>query len=237
MYSLFKNRFGVPGVIAVIALVFAMIGGAYAASGGGSEGNAAASAVKKGPRGPRGPRGPQGPAGPQGSQGPVGPAGAPGLKGAAGATGPTGATGAKGLNGSAGPKGATGATGAPGAEGSPWTAGGTLPSGATEVGMWVTPPVTEEGIVFVPLGVSIPLGEPVPNKIENLHYLLPGEENPNCPGTPTDPKAKTGHLCVYAEESENAEKLGILSIHAGGLIAMSVAAGGRARGTFALSAP
>jgi uncharacterized protein YneF (UPF0154 family) len=31
MLSLFRNRLGVPGLLAVIALVFAMAGGAYAA--------------------------------------------------------------------------------------------------------------------------------------------------------------------------------------------------------------
>ena len=33
MLSMLQNRFGVPGVIAVIALVFAMVGGALAAGG------------------------------------------------------------------------------------------------------------------------------------------------------------------------------------------------------------
>jgi hypothetical protein len=34
MFSMFRERFGIAGVISVIALVFAMVGGAFAAGGG-----------------------------------------------------------------------------------------------------------------------------------------------------------------------------------------------------------
>jgi hypothetical protein len=51
MFSTLRNRFGIPGVISVIALVFAMLGGAYAANNSSGGGKATASAkVKKGPR-------------------------------------------------------------------------------------------------------------------------------------------------------------------------------------------
>src|SRR3954453_7338957 len=53
MLSPLRNRFGIPGVISVIALVFAMFGGAYAATNGGDGAKATASA-KQGPPGPRG---------------------------------------------------------------------------------------------------------------------------------------------------------------------------------------
>src|SRR5258706_13999527 len=67
MFSPLSNRFGIPGVISVIALVFAMLGGAYAASNNSGGGKASASAkAKKGPRGPKGATGPAGPAGPSG---------------------------------------------------------------------------------------------------------------------------------------------------------------------------
>src|ERR1700729_4312957 len=85
MFSTLRTRFGIPGSISVIALVFAMFGGAYAASNSASGGKATASAkAKKGPRGPKGATGPAGPAGPQG---PAGPAGAQGPAGAAGKDG------------------------------------------------------------------------------------------------------------------------------------------------------
>jgi hypothetical protein len=159
MLSPLRNRFGIPGAISVIALVFAMLGGAYAASNDGGKATASAKA-KRGPRGPRGPQGPAGPAGPQG------PAGAKGDNGAAGANGKDGANGINGTNGAAGATGEDGksVTSSPvplgeptcdeqggaeyeveggeatlicnGKEGSPWTAAGTLPPGATESGVW-----------------------------------------------------------------------------------------------------
>ncbi|HKB50891.1 MAG TPA: hypothetical protein VKC63_05620, partial [Solirubrobacterales bacterium] len=66
MLSPLRNRFGIPGVISVIALVFAMLGGAYAASDNGSGKATASAKAKAGPRGPRGKTGPAGPAGPAG---------------------------------------------------------------------------------------------------------------------------------------------------------------------------
>jgi hypothetical protein len=105
MFSPLRNRFGIPGVISVIALVFAMFGGAYAASND-SGGKATASAkAKKGPRGPRGATGPAGPAGPVGPAGPAGPAGAKGDTGAAGANGTNGKDGAPGTPGTPGAPG------------------------------------------------------------------------------------------------------------------------------------
>jgi hypothetical protein len=93
-----RNRFGIPGVISVIALVFAMIGGAYAASNSASGGGKATASAKakKGPRGPKGPKGDTGPAGP------AGPAGAKGDTGAAGANGKDGAPGTPGTPGTPG---------------------------------------------------------------------------------------------------------------------------------------
>ncbi len=43
MFSTLRTRFGIPGVISVIALVFAMFGGAYAASNSSGGGKATAS--------------------------------------------------------------------------------------------------------------------------------------------------------------------------------------------------
>jgi Collagen triple helix repeat (20 copies) len=111
MLSPLRNRFGIPGVISVIALVFAMLGGAYAATRSDS-GKATASAKAK--RGPRGPKGPAGPAGPAGPVGPVGPAGA---QGAAGADGKEGPQGKQGIQGVPGTPGSPGAPGAPGDDG------------------------------------------------------------------------------------------------------------------------
>lgn len=81
MFTVFRSKFGIPGVISMMALVFAMIGGAYAAS---SDGGGEATASAKGKRGKPGKTGKTGPTGATGAAGPQGPAGA---KGDAGANG------------------------------------------------------------------------------------------------------------------------------------------------------
>lgn len=99
MFSLLRNRLGIPGLISVIALVFAMSGGAFAAK---DALDGASSSAKKqnnaGKRGPKGPRGKPGPAGPAGPQGPAGAAGAKGDKGDTGAQGGSGAPGSPGTS-------------------------------------------------------------------------------------------------------------------------------------------
>ncbi len=116
MFCTIKRHLTPGTVMAFVALVFAVTGGAFAASnnGGGSRAKATASAsrlargrdasdqtpavaakskakVKTGPRGPAGPRGVTGATGATGASGATGPAGATGPTGAAGATGATGA--------------------------------------------------------------------------------------------------------------------------------------------------
>jgi Collagen triple helix repeat (20 copies) len=152
MLSPLRNRFGIPGVISVIALVFAMLGGAYAANNSGGGKATASAKAKRGPKGPKGatgPTGPQGPAGPQGAPGAKGDPGANGAAGAVGPTGPTGPTGAKGATGATGPTGATGFSG--------FTE--TLPSGKTETGTWtVSFPEVKGFFEFqVPISFPIPL--------------------------------------------------------------------------------
>lgn len=275
MFSRLRNRFGIPGVISVFALVFAMFGGAYAANDAGTDGSkASASAkVKKGPRGPRGPRGPQGPIGPQGPQGPQGAPGAngldgaPGLNGKTGATGPTGPAGADGATGATGADGATGATGSDGAtgadgatgttgadgatgatgpEGSPWTAGGTLPSGKTVVGAWsvqnpaagTTRTVTFSSVLRLPAGQSS----------TKIVFIPVGGSDANCDdgegaaASGVNPEADPGYLCVFAAfntspASTVATKLA--TGNSGGLIVFSIPAesSGGLFGAYAITAP
>jgi collagen triple helix repeat protein len=176
MLSPLRNRFGIPGVISVIALVFAMLGGAYAASNSGS-GDSKASASAKAKKGPRGPRGPRGAAGPAGLTGPQGAAGAKGADGAAGLDGLDGEDGKDGKNGTNGVNGVNvantefsgvegpcseggsklvgsattyacnGEKGVQGDEGNPWTDLGTLPPGETETGAWAMGPVPKVSCV------------------------------------------------------------------------------------------
>lgn len=115
MISLVRNRLGIPGLISVIALVFAMFGGAYAASGGPFAGDSAKrKGNKKRNAGLNGKQKRQVRnianrfAGERGPAGPVGPPGIPGLPGAAGADGQPGEPGEDGEEGEEGPPGANG---------------------------------------------------------------------------------------------------------------------------------
>lgn len=119
-------------IVAIVAMVFATTGSAFAArslltgkdiqDGTITKADLAPSAVssakgKRGPRGARGPRGEQGEQGPQGLIGPRGERGATGATGPQGPVGPpgtTGATGPKGDQGDQGDQGQVGNDGAPG---------------------------------------------------------------------------------------------------------------------------
>jgi hypothetical protein len=160
MFSKLHSRFGTAGlVVAIVALVAAVAGTALAASGAltSKQKKEVEKIAKKfaGKQGPAGAAGPAGSAGPAGAAGPAGSAGPTGAKGDTGATGAAGKDGTNGTNGksvtvtSIAPGGAkcegrAGAevkqegagAGTPVCEGSPWTAGGTLPSGKTETGSW-----------------------------------------------------------------------------------------------------
>jgi hypothetical protein len=209
MFSILRNRFGVPGVIAVIALVFAMIGGAYAASSGKRQSKKSSAGltakqkkeVQKIAKGFQG----TGPAGPQG------PAGANGKDGAAGAAGPKGDTGATGA------EGAKGATGATGLEGSPWTDGGTLPAKSTETGSWYAITSTEGAPgVFVgrtPVSFAIPLDPSLTVNVVQVEPTGPvpltcdDAANPGDPGpdgvvaSAKHPEADPGNLCIFVTEN------------------------------------
>jgi hypothetical protein len=221
-----RNRFGIPGVISVIALVFAMLGGAYAASQNGTGKATASAKAKKGPRGPKGATGPAGPAGAQGpagangkdgSNGTNGSNGAAGATGPAGPTGPAGATGATGATGTAGAKGATGATGATGEAGETGFTE-TLPEGMTETGAWSYGATSTPGEIQVTASFAIPLAAPLgagkahyiyrPNQVSPLKELVLGEdaeenliieevEPEACHGTAEEPTADPGNFCMY----------------------------------------
>ena len=106
-----------PGTaIALIALVFALTGGAFAATGGGSDNHSGglsasshagvlASVAKSKAKAKTGPRGPAGPAGKNGANGANGAAGAQGPQGPAGTNGTNGEKGEKGEKGPEGPAG------------------------------------------------------------------------------------------------------------------------------------
>ncbi len=212
MFQAIRKQITPAMVLAFVALVFAVTGGAFAATGGGSPSHATLTAsaakskakTKAGPRGPAGPRGATGAAGPAGTIGPAGPAG------------PTGATGPAG-SGSAGPQGAQGLQGEKGAEGPEGPEGKsgftkTLPPGETETGTWSirVSDVGAGGHIFAPISFAIPL----PAASSKVFYFTPKEteeiekgveeQASKCTGTLEDPKAPAGVLCVFtADETLN----------------------------------
>jgi hypothetical protein len=206
MFSLVTNRLGIPGLIACVALFFAVGGAAWAAKKyvitSTSQIKPSVLAQLKGKRGP---------AGPAGAAGTNGKDGAPGKDGVAGKDGAPGAPGAPGASVTntllppgnpncpeGGAEFKVGA-GAPtracnGAEGSPWTAGGTLPSEATETGAW-SGAFNEGDKAFLPISFTVPLAEPTTAVlVTDLEADTPG-----CPGLDEHglPSADPGFTCVY----------------------------------------
>jgi len=212
MFNMISRRLTYANITATLALLFAMSGGAYAASKflitSTKQISPKVQAALKGKAGPAGKVGATGPAGPGGPAGPAGPAGAPGV----GKEGPAG-------------QGVEGKEGKEGKEGSPWTAGGTLPSGKSETGTWgYTGAANENEKKYVSISFPIPLktapavgSEPVSllsKATWHQNYIgLEGgegeakEANPfpsGCkgtaakPATARNPVAQPGNLCVYA---------------------------------------
>jgi hypothetical protein len=208
MFSGLRSRFTYANVVATIAMVFAMTGGAYAASKflitSPKQIKPSVLSSLKGKAGPAGANGAQGPAGPAGPQGPAGGLGPQGPVGAKGETGPEGKTGATGKAGAAGPEGVCS------------KAGCTLPSGTTETGLWSFEEAgTGTSQAIVPISFPIPLSAPLTGfEVVNghavgghAHYInsegkeINDEEEPvestACKGTVAEPSATPGNLCVY----------------------------------------
>jgi hypothetical protein len=215
----FRDRLGANGpglTVAVIALIFALAGGAFAASGGLSgkqkketEKIAKKFAGKPGPAGKAGANGATGPAGSQGSPGAKGDKGDAGLQGPPGKSVEVKAIAAGGSeceerNGAlVKEKGAS--TGVEVCEGSPWTAGGTLPSGATETGTFSVQGSIEnksekEHGLFTTISFPIPLSLPLDADHVKLVVGLPGPECQTSAGdfgNAEEPVAQPGYLCVF----------------------------------------
>jgi Collagen triple helix repeat (20 copies) len=205
MSALLRNRFGVPGVIAVLALVFAMAGGAYAAK---KYVITSTSQIK--------------PSVLKTLQKP-GPAGVPGAKGDPGAAGAKGDAGARGANGDPGAPGTAGTAGKPG---SPWVVG-TAPEGAELKGTWSVPyyeAAAASEPVFASISTGVPIGRnAIKWKVVNdpgFSWADPPASEPFldelteelCPGSASNPTVNTestdfpapeGVLCVYVGSSTN----------------------------------
>ena len=231
MFSRLHQHFGTAGMIlAIMALVVALAGGAYAASNAGSGDAAASAKAKKGPRGPKGPKGDTGAQGPEGKQGQAGANGKDGTNGTNGDKGANGTSvtstefatseeghctegGSKFVVGAGKTYACNGVKGDQGDPGDPWTAGGTLPEDATETGMWaVTGKYAENAAVAAPISFPIPLSAADVATLNascgffecgDVVILAVGEGNTtNCPGTAGAPKAASGKLCIYPTKLE-----------------------------------
>jgi hypothetical protein len=217
-----RKHFTYANVMLTLALVFAMTGGAYAANKylitstkQISPKVLKALAGKPGARGPAGTQGPAGPAGPAGAKGETGPGG---KEGPAGKEGPSGvsvtAKEVKTSETTCGKQGGssftTGSTttlacnGKEGKQGEPWTAGGTLPKGKTEKGVWSAPIIentyAKAKVGYGSISFVIPLA--TAPKIDFIAEGEAGKEDAaECSGTPEEPKAAEGFLCVYTVEA------------------------------------
>lgn len=209
MLSALRKRITPSTLIATLALLFAMSGGAYAAS------KFLITSTKQ--ISPKVLKSLKGANGKNGAAGPAGTAGAAGAA-TAGAGGPQGPAGPGGAAGAKGETGAPGAPGAKGTTGSPWTAGGTLPSKATETGTWAFGPLPAGTNQIAVASFPIPLSKSLdgshvhlinPAGMEVLFGEPPTEVTPTQCGSPVgtvaEPKAEPGNLCVYIVSLSEAE--------------------------------
>jgi hypothetical protein len=226
MFSSIRRRFTYANVTVTLALVFAMSGGAYAAKH-----YLIGSTKQISPNVLKALQGKRGPAGKDGVQGPAGPAGVRGENGAGGPEGKAGAPGKDGVSvtskeltskdAACGKEGGSEfiaaegkkTTACNGKAGSPWTAGGTLPKGATETGEWAISQFVSTGgaeIVVAPISFSVPLAKALASA--QVHFIKPKEEPlpTGCSGNFEKPEAASGNLCVFASVIGGAYKgLGI----------------------------
>jgi hypothetical protein len=200
--------FGKAGLtVAVFALVLAMVGGAYAAGGLTKSQEKQVTKIAKKYAGKPGATGPAGPAGTNGTNGKDGANGTNGIPGANGKSVVTGTATTGECSGSNPTGGITVEVEGSGVkkkvcngkEGSPWTAGGTLPSEATETGLFFANN-HDAGFLFEPISFPIPLAAPLTE--EHLFYVTGSEVTggtapSQCPGTIEAPTALAGNLCVY----------------------------------------
>ena len=227
MYSRIREQFSTTALIlSIIALVFAISGGAYAAS----QAESSKTKVVKGPRGKTGktgkpgapgPAGPAGAKGDAGAQGPTGPQGAPGKDGNSAVVTPIGAEEGK-CDERAGAEVSVKATagavevceGEKGATGSPWPAGGTLPAGSTEAGGWAINATEASALfdqfVFAPISFTIPLAAEL--DATHVHFQDEAGFATTCPGNAENPGALSGHLCVFNGFTQNLTFAGITSL-------------------------
>ncbi len=209
MLKSLRTRVNTTTAIAVVALVFAMTGGAYAA------GHYLITSTKqispkvlkqlRGQAGSAGSAGLAGKEGPQGKEGALGKEGVPGKEGKVGADGINGTNG----EGVTATKVETSSANCKKQGGSEFTVGSTttfacngqsgftktLPKGETEKGTWGYS-FNSDVIQMVSISFPIPLAAELDEK--HVHYIAAEQAvTAECPGSATEPEAAAGNLCVY----------------------------------------
>jgi hypothetical protein len=218
MFSKIRSRIGYTNLALTLALVFAMSGGALAASK-----YLITSTKQISPKVLKALKGKTGSAGAKGETGPAGKDGATGKEGPAGKEGTAGKDGLAGKDGKDGKEGK---------EGSPWTVGGVLPEGRSEKGVWAVAGTASEAqeTSAAPISFTIPLATaPTPHFIgeeegegESKELKpFPGgcKGTAESPANVTNPVAQPGNLCVYAHQVFNAKLylgVGFLNVEVGG---------------------
>lgn len=186
-----NEPFGKAGLtVAILALVFAMVGGAWAAGGLNPKQKKEVTKIAKKYAGK------PGVPGANGTNGTNGTAGAKGDKGEKGDTGNNGTsvTGTPILTSSAtcNHQGGTAYTSASGTEnvcngkeGEPWTPNNTLPNEATETGAWTfSDHFSTESVLLIPISFPIQLGEEL--GASHVHFLGPEAAHTTANGNLTE---------------------------------------------------
>lgn len=203
MFSRMHSKLGTAGlIVAVVALVAALTGAAFAAGGlTKQQENQVTKIAKKyaGKQGAAGPQGLPGGNGTNGANGKDGAAGSPGaagkgvVLGTAGVECPTGGTTVQ-VEGSATKKSVC--------NGEKGGFSEVMPSGTTSTGAWSmgTGSPDVEKLLF---SVSFPMRYPGPTPPSLVFVKEEGEESDKCPGTAAKPDAKPGFLCFYVAVASN----------------------------------
>jgi hypothetical protein len=194
MFKAIRKRFNATTIVAVIALVFAMTGGAYAAKR-----FVITSTKQISPTVLKQLKGAAGKNGANGAPGAQGPAGAQGAQGAAGSKGSDGSAGGEGKEGKQGIQGIQGPPGEAGEAGEPGPVTGVLPTGSIQTGLWNAPAdgtTSETATVSFALQLKSALDE------THVHYVTIKDVQEakiptGCSGTVEEPNAENGVLCIF----------------------------------------
>ncbi len=207
MLKAIRRNLTPPTAIAVVALVFAMSGGAFAAKNYAAGKTEASKQGQTGKRGPRGPKGKRGIPGPQGLQGP---------RGEVGPQGPKGDTGSPWTAGGFLPSGAT--------LGGTWVAG---------VGPEVLP---GKGAAAASISFGLPLPV-LPQVVIVKKDQEGVEHATECPGSLAIPKAAKGKLCLYTGQEAGLEFQSAVPSPYGAIVTYLGTPGTGNAGTWAVTAP